>query len=173
MIFFLLSGCGSDSTPKGSAGGKKEKVSQSGSAMKTVTPMLIPKEGGTAPKLPQLEKMPEGFPSPEELEAKRAEAARAYHKLDPKAEVIPGLTKEQLEAKIEAQRAKKPDPTRAILPGLTPAQLDAKLKAYRERPTPPGPIHGLTQEQVNNKAAQERQMQEMESHRPEQMFPNK
>jgi len=171
MMIFLLSGCGSDSTPKDAASGKKEKAAKSGFSMQAVTPLLFPKEGGTAPPLPKLDQIP-GLPPREELEANRAAAAREYEKLDPKRAVLPGITKEQLEAKLEAERAKKPDPTREILLGLTAAQLDAKVKANRERPAMPVEIFpGLTEEQVKAKATQARQMQEMESKRPEHLFP--
>jgi hypothetical protein len=173
MLIFLLSGCGSDSTPKDAASGKKAKADKSGVTMRAVTPLLSPNAGGTAPPIPQLEKIP-GLPSMEELEAKRTEAKKAYEKLDPKQEVLPGLTKEQLEAKIAAQRAKKVDPTQQILPGLTMEQLDAKRKEFRERPSTPGKVvHGLSEAQVKAKVDQERQMQEREHRRPEDMFPPK
>jgi hypothetical protein len=170
MMIFLLSSCGSDSASKDAASRKKEKAVKSGSTIQTVTPLLSPKEGGTTPALQQSDKI-SGMPPREELEAKRAAAARAYEKLDPKSEVLPGLTKEQLEAKIAAERAKKPDPARKILPGLTQEQLDAKLKAHRELPSTPVEIlTGLTEEQAKAKAAQARQMQETKSARPEQVF---
>ena len=170
MMIFLLSGCGSDSTPKDAASGKKEKASKSGISMPAVTPLLSPKGSGTAPPVQKFDIIP-GIGT-EEIEAKREAAERAWEKLDPKEIVLPGFTKEQLEANIEAERAKKPDPTREILLGLTAAQLDAKVKANRERPAMPVEIFpGLTEEQVKAKAAQARQMQEMESKRPEHLFP--
>jgi len=169
MMIFLLSGCGSDSTPKDAASGKKEKAAKSGSTMTEVKPLLSPK-GGIAPPS-QLVNIP-GMPSLEELEASRAAAARAYEKLDPKSDVLPRLTKEQLEAKLAAERAKKPDPTREIFPGLTQEQLDAKLKARHGRPSEAVEIFpGLTKEQAKAKVAQAQQMQETKSTRPEQVFP--
>jgi hypothetical protein len=173
-MILLLSGCGSESTPKVAATGKKEKAAPKGMDIKTITPLLSDKGGGTGPTLPQVDKLP-GMPPPEELEAKRAAAAAAYEKLDPKRQVLPGLTKEQLEAKIEAERAKRSNPKREILPGLTAEQLDAKLKAQRERPaTPMQVLPGLTQEQVKAKAAQARQIQETtKGTRPEHVLPPK
>ena len=116
MMIFLLSGCGSDSTPKDAASGKKEKAVKSGLTMQAVTPLLSPKEGGTAPPLPQLDKI-SGVPTPEEVGGQESGGRRACEKLDPKTDVLPGLTKEQLEAKIAAERAKKPDPERKSFRG--------------------------------------------------------
>jgi hypothetical protein len=179
MIIILLSGCGSDSTPKNAASGEKDKAAKSGVNMQTVKPLLFPKEGGPAPPLSQSGKISEmpppisDMPPLEELEAKRAAAARAFEMLPPQAEVLPGLTKEQLEAKLAEERARKSDPNQQILPGLTQGQLDAKLKAHRKRPSTPVEIFpGLTEGQVKAKAAQARQMQEVESaRRPEQVVP--
>jgi hypothetical protein len=168
MMIFILSGCGSDSTPKHVASANKEKATKSDANMQTVKPLLSPKAGGTAPPITHMDNILRGM-TPEELEAKRA--AAAWKNIDPKKIVFPGLTKEQLEAKLEAERAKKPDPNRKIFPGVTQEQLDAKLKAHRERPAPPGEIFpGLTGEQLNAKAAHARQMQEMQSKRPEDIF---
>jgi hypothetical protein len=174
MMIFLLSGCGSDSSPKGSASAKKEKEKdeKSGSTMQMVKPLLPPKAGGTAPPLAHVDNILPGMPPPKELEAKRAAAAAAWEKLDPKAIVFPGLTKEQFDANLEAERARKPDPNREIFPGLTQEQLNAKLKAHRERPaTPVEILPGITDEQIKAKAAQARQMQETKSTRPEHVFP--
>jgi len=146
MVIFLLSGCGSDSTPKDAASVKKEKTAKSGFAMQqSVTTILPPKDGGTAPPYKHFDIFP-GLGTAEEIEAKREAAARAWEKLDPKEIVFSGLTKEQLEGSLEAERAKKPDPNREIFPGLTMKQLEAK-------------------------AAQARQMQETKSTRPEHVFP--
>jgi len=175
-MIFLLSGCGSDSTPKGAAPAKKEKAAQKGMDVKSITPLLTDKGGGPGPLLPQVDKLDKipGLPPLEDLEAKRAAAAAAYEKLDPKKEVLKGLTKEQLEKKLEAERAKRPDPKQQIFPGLTREQMDAKLKAQRELPAKPMEVFpGLTPEQLKAKAAQARQMQETKSTRPEHVFPPK
>jgi hypothetical protein len=166
----LLLGCGSDSTPKDTTSGKKEQTAKSGMTMQTVTPLLAPKEGGTAP-LQHFDKIP-GRGTPEEIEAKRAAAAAAWEKLDPKQTVLPGLTKEQLEAKLEAERAKKPNPKREILPGLTQEQLDAKGIEHRKNTLQPVEVFpGLTEEAVKAKAAQARQKQQMPGANSEQRFP--
>jgi hypothetical protein len=180
MMLLLLSGCGSDSTPKPAASGKKDKVAKSGSNMPEVMPLLSPKEGGTAPPLRQLDKMPvkpplPGMPPLEELEAKRAAAARTSEKRDPKEIVLPGITREELEAKIEAERARKPTPKGEILPGLTAEQLEAKIKAHREQRAAASSeiLPGLTGDQLKAKAAQARQLQETQDTRPEHAFPPK
>jgi hypothetical protein len=170
MMIFLLSGCGSDSTPKDAASGKKEKAAKSGATVKAVTPLLIPQGSGTAPTVRQFDKIP-GSWTEEEIEAKRVEAARAWEKLDPKEIVLSGFTKEQLEARLDAERAKKPNPKQEIVPGLTMEQIDAKLKAHRERPLTEEIFPGFTLEQMKAKAAQERQLQQTKSTRPEQVFP--
>jgi hypothetical protein len=167
MMIFLLSGCGSDSTPKGSAKGKKEPVAKSSSTMQAVAPLLSLKEGGTAPPLPQLDKIPI-LPPPEELEAKRAAAAKAS--ADPKAIVLRGITNEELEAKRKAALVQKPDVTVEIVPGLTQKQLDAKLKAHRELcATPLESMPGLSEKQLKANAAQA--WQEMKSTPHKQLFP--
>jgi hypothetical protein len=172
MMIFMLSGCGSDSTPKNAASGKKEKTAKSALTMQAVTPLLSPQEGGTAPPLPHLNNVL-GEGTPEEIEAKRAAAAAAWEKLDPKTIVLPGLTKEQLEAKVEAERAKKPDPKREIIPGLTQEQADGKLIEHRKRVLKPVEIlPGLTEEQAKAKAAEARQRQEARGG-SEQRFPLK
>jgi hypothetical protein len=171
MIIFLLSGCGSDSTPGHVASGKTEKAAKTDVNMQTVKPLLVPKESGTAPTIPQLSTIP-GMPPLEELDAKRKAAARAYEKLDPKSEVLPGLTKKQLEAKFATERARRPDSTQEIFPGLTQGQFYTKLKAHRERPSTPVEIFpGLTEEQSKAEAARARQMQDAKSVHPEQVVP--
>jgi hypothetical protein len=169
MMIFLLSGCGSDSTPKDSASGKQEKAAKSGATVKAVTPVLVP-QFGTAPPVQYIDKIP-GFGTYEEIEAKREEAARAWEKIDPKEIVLAGFTKEQLEARLEAERAKKPDPKQEIVPGLTMEQVGIKLKEHRERPLTGEIFPGFTLEQMQAKAAQARQMQETRSTRPEHVFP--
>ena len=173
MMIFLLSGCGSDSTPKDAASGKKATAAKSGFAMQqSVTPLLPPKDGGTAPPYQHFDKFP-GLGTAEEIEAKREAAARAWEKLDPKEIVFSGLTKEQLEASLEAERAKKPDPNREIFAGLTLKQLEANLEVERaKKPDRNREIFaGFTEEQMKAKAAQARQMQETKSTRPEHVFP--
>jgi hypothetical protein len=169
MMIFLLSGCGSDSTPKPAASGKKEKAARSASAMQPVTPLLSPKAGGTAPPLVQLDKIG-GIATLDEIEAKRKE--QSWEKLDPNTIVFPGMTKEQVEAKIAAHQARKPDPNQEIFPGMSAKQLRAKEKAYREqRSTMSAEIFpGVTREQLKAKADQARQEQENNRTRPEQMF---
>ena len=174
MMIFLLSGCGSDNTPKRAASAKEEKAAKSGSTMQTKEPLFTPKKGGIAPPLGRYDNVP-GMPfQGKELEEKRAAAERAYEKLDPKQLVFPGITKEQLEAKLKAERGKKPDPDRAIFPGLSPKQLDAKLNEQRKRGLEQVPIFpGLTEAQMRINAAQARQTQETKSSRIDNVFPPK
>jgi hypothetical protein len=159
-MFCLLPGCGSDSTPKGAASAKKEKAGKSvqDKDMKSITSLLSPNEG--ASQLQHVDNIP-GMPSPEEIEAKKKAGAEWWDKQDAKYEMLPGLTKEQLEAKLEAARAKKPDPNVQLLPGLTQRQVDANLMAARQRPPLSGElVPGLSEEQAKAKLDQARRQAE-------------
>jgi hypothetical protein len=167
-LLFLLPGCGSDSNTKGAASGKKEKSAKSDTTMRTITPLLSDKGGADSP-LPRVDSLP-GLGSPEEIEARRKAAEQAM--LDPKLEVLPGLTLEQYEAKKEAARASF-DPKREILPGLSHEQVEAKMREALKNPPQKELFSGLTEEQFKAKAAQAKQLQDAKSVRPEQMFPPK
>lgn len=168
---FLLLGCGSDSTPQGVASAKKEKPAKSGAAMKAITPLLFDKDAvGTEPPLQPGDKHPLSL-TPEEVEAKRREAAARLEKLDPKREIISGINLEQLNAKLEAERAKKPNPNLEAFPGLTQGQLEAKREEAAKRSAMRSEVlPGLTAEQAKAGAEQAKQRQEAMGSGSGQMF---
>jgi hypothetical protein len=172
MIFSMLClfpGCGSDSSPKGAASAKKEKPKSDG-AVKAITPLLLDKEVGTAPPLQPGQKHPLSL-TPEEIEAKRREAAARLEKLDPKREIIAGITLEQWNAKLEAERAKKPNPNLEPFPGLTQRQLESKREeAAKRAATRSEVLPGLTAEQAKAGAEQAKQRQEAMGSSPGQVF---
>jgi hypothetical protein len=170
-MFCLLPGCGSDSAPKSVASAKKGKPAKSGEAVKAITPLLFDKEVvGTEPPLQPGAKHPLSL-TPEEVAALRREAAARVQKLDPKREIISGLTLEQLNTKLEAERAKKPNPNLAAFPGLTQGQLEAKREEAAKRGLTRGEVlPGLTAEQAQAGAEQARQRQEARGSTPAQVF---
>jgi hypothetical protein len=170
-MFCLLPGCGSDSTPKGAASAKKEKSGKSDGAVKAITPLLFDKEAvGTEPPLPPSGKHPLSL-SAEEIEAKRREAAERLEKLDPKREIIAGMNLEQLNAKLEQERAKKPNPNLEAFPGLTQGQLETKREEAAKRSAMRSEVlPGLTAEQAKAGAEQADQRQKAMGLNREQMF---
>jgi hypothetical protein len=172
-MIILLSSCGSDNTPKGFASVEKQKGTKSGSTTQKAVPFLSPKEGGTALPLPNVTNVPitnSGVGNLDEIEAERAAAAR--QELSPSTVIAPGLTKGELDAKIEAWKGRKLDPASEILPGQTFEQLDAKRKAHREQAKVSDQIlPGLTGEQVKAKLAQNRKMKETGNARLEHVLP--
>jgi hypothetical protein len=126
MMIFLLSGCGSDSTPKQAASGKKEKTAKTSSTLPKVTPLT------SAPSLKQFDRG-RGTVTAEDIEAKRVAAEKEWQKLGPKDTVLPGYTKEQLEADLQAHQAKMRDPNHEIVPGLTVKQCEAQREAQRAK----------------------------------------
>lgn len=164
----LLPGCGSDNAGKGAAEVKKEKSAKDTKAkdMRTITTLLTDKEK-TAPPEPNVAVLP-GNMSREEIEAKRKATEQAMQ--DPKRQVVPGVTLENLEAKKEA--AKAIDPKREVLPGMTLEQFNAKLLEEQKRSSSAN-LFGLTQEQVRAKTAEAKQSQEGRNLSPDQAFPKK
>jgi hypothetical protein len=169
-VFCLLPGCGSESPPK------KEKAAKSsgGKKMDTVLPMLVDKpEAGTgqAKGLQTFDKVP-GMPTEEEFKAKAAKARSDWERRSPKMEILPGITQEQIDAKLAESR--KRNPKLEVLPGLTQEQAEAKLAEARKRaPSKVEIAPGVTEEHLKQKADQARQRQEVEGLRPEQVLPQK
>jgi hypothetical protein len=133
----LLSGCGSDSTPGGSVKGKNAKTATKSGTMKpqAVTPLLADQEE-TGPGKKSLAKKPpdskniEVFPG---VTIEEVEAKLAANRAKPSTEVFPGITMEEVEAKLAEGRAKRPT---EVFPGVTAAQVEAKLAEGRaQRPT--------------------------------------
>jgi hypothetical protein len=161
----LLPGCGSDNAGKGGASVKQEKTAKDAKSkdIRPITTLLSDKEG-TAPPAPNAPNLP-GNLSREKMEANIKATEKAMQ--DPKRQVVPGVTLENLEAKKEAAQ-KSLDPKREILPGMTLEQFNAKLIEEQKRGGP-GSVFGLTQEQLKAKTMEARQAQE--GQRPEQAFP--
>lgn len=149
MILFFL-GCGSDSTPGSGKKAKSGKGAESKNAQ-TMNPLLADKSGPLPQAMPFSE-IPAGvgMPTQEQLDAAR-KGFTEWERRDPNTiQIAPGMTLGQINARLEAERAKKPDPKVEVFPGLTQEKLDAKLREARERAAkPPGEIFpGLTEEQL-------------------------
>jgi hypothetical protein len=139
MIFVVaafLPGCGSDNTPGGSAKGKNTKPAAIAQGVKSQAPsaLLIDKEGTVSGKL---KKHPD-------------------YKL---IEVVPQMSREEVEAKIAANRALHDPKLMEPYPGagITQEQLQAKIAANQALHNPklmePYPGAGITQEQLQAKIA--------------------
>ncbi len=167
-VFCLLPGCGSDSTTKGTASAKKERSAKSpgDTGTRMITSLLSDKEGN-APQVPTLDNLPDNI-SREELESKIKAAEQAM--LDPKRELVTGLTLEQMNTQIEAAKQATLDPKREVVPGLTMGQINAKIMEAQKRPA--NIASGFTQEQIKAKVAEAKQMQDAKGQRPEQVFPS-
>jgi hypothetical protein len=133
----LLPGCGSDSTPKSSVKGKNAPTAtKSLTKPAAVTPMLIgQKETG---------------PGKKGLMAKPPDSLGI--------EVLPGVTKEKMEARVAADRKKIEAPGTEVFPGITREQLEAKIAADRKKIEAPGAevFPGITKEQLEAKIAADR-----------------
>ena len=170
----LLSGCGSDSTP---VSGKKEKTAKNSMAANpgTITPLLADKgeKVHVAPNPALAGKLP-GMLSEEELIARAAkQKAEFLEKHDPATiEVLPGVTLEQLNAKIVASRAKMVEPKlEDVIPGLTKERYEANLAESRRRSSVPHELMpGMTEEQLNANLTQARRQQEAEGLTVKQIF---
>jgi hypothetical protein len=158
----LLSGCGSDS--------KTEKATASDKARKQMPARLVMEEGkapGEAGKIKPANKMPELRPTEivvapdeevfpgvtrKELEARLEESRK---KGPPDMEIFPGITRKEVEARIEESRKKGP-PDMEIFPGMTKKEMEARMSAQRGRdPRTMEVIPGVTREELNAKKGRE------------------
>ena len=166
MILFLLSGCGSDSKPGGTAGGEKEKAAASAKTGKQMPVPLVMEEEiapGEAGKRSQAKKEPStrrievlrGM-TKEELEAKAEESMAEMKKAQKfRGPVIGGMTQEDLEAKAEESRKRlELKGGGEIFPGITQQELERMAaQGQRREPTPMQEMFpGLTKEQVDASA---------------------
>lgn len=143
MVFTVLSclpGCGSDSTPGGSVKGKNAKPAARAEGVKPQVPStLLMDQAGTVPgkmkKQPDSQRM-EVFPgvTREELEARLAESRKNHAAMRP--EVLPGITQEQLDARLAQSRKNHLAMRQEVLPGITQEQLGAKLAESRKMHDP-------------------------------------
>jgi hypothetical protein len=161
----LLLGCGSDSTPASGVKGKHASTAtKSGIVKSQAVTQLLPNQEAAGPGKKGLVKKPpdaktiEVFPG---VTAEQVEAKLAANRAKRPTEVFPGVTAEEVEAKLAANRAKRPT---EVFPGVTAEQVEAKLAANRaKRPTEVFP--GVTAEQVEAKLAANR------AKRPTNVFP--
>jgi hypothetical protein len=168
----FLPGCGSDSTPGGSVKGKNAKPAASAEAPKPLAPgaLLIDQQGtgpGKVKKRPDSKQM-EVLPgiTQEALDAK-LEESRKKHLSTPQ-EVLPGITQEELDAKLAESRQKHLSTPQEVFPGITKKALEAKLAESREKHLSlrnQEVLPGITQEALDAKLAESR-----EKHDPRQMM---
>lgn len=184
----LLCGCGSDSKPAGSVSGKKEKSAQSSKAPGALN-LMVDKNTGSgnvkkAPVASDVEIQPgagvtvreviewadaarkrtesptyEVLPglTREKLEAIEA-AEQKRQAQSPKREVLPGLTREDLEARAAADRKMTESPTSEVLPGITRGELETRIAADRAKSESPNQevLPGITKDQLDNVRGTER-----------------
>lgn len=136
----LLPGCGSDSTPGGSVKGKNAKTATSPKTknMQGPTSLLVDKEETGPGKMGKIKHQPEAnfvepFPgvTKEELDAGMEAAQKLLE--SPGHEIFPGMTKVELEARLEADRTSFDPKTAEVYPGMTKAELDARLEARPDK----------------------------------------
>jgi hypothetical protein len=119
MLSCLLPGCGSDSKPVDSVSGKSEKAPVSAATGKpSSVPLLIEKEmaPGGGGKVGQAKKVPDAW--------------LRERALAPDEEIIPGMTRKEIEARIEASRKEVP-PNMEVFPGMTKKEIEARIMAER------------------------------------------
>ena len=157
----LLLGCGSDSTPGGTVKGKNASTAtKSLTKSAAVTPMLIG-EKETGPGKKGLMAKPPDYEGIEMLPGVTRESIEARIAADrkeieaPSTELFPGITREQLEAKTAADRGKIEAPSTEVFPGITREQLEAKIAADRIKLSSQRSeiFPGMTLEQLNAKKA--------------------
>ena len=110
-VLSFLPGCGSDSTPGGSAKGKNANPAARAATAKPLTPgsLVLDQQGTGSGKI-----------------KKRPDSKQM--------EVLPGITQEELDAKLEASRQKHLSLRgQEVFPGITQEELDAKLEAGRQK----------------------------------------
>jgi hypothetical protein len=138
-VLCLLPGCGSDSTPGGSVKGKNAATATSPKPkkMQGSISLLVDKEETGPGKMGTIKHQPEANlvePIPgvtrEEMEAKAAAERKIFE--SPDSEVFPGMTKAKWDERIEAERKSFDPKTAEVFPGMTKAQWDDRLEAERK-----------------------------------------
>jgi hypothetical protein len=130
----LLLGCGSDSTPGGTVKGKNAPTATKPlTKPAAVTTMLIGQK--------------ETVPGKKGLMAKPPDSLGI--------EMLPGVTKDNMESRIAADRKKIEAPGTELFPGITREQLEAKIAAGRKKIEAPGTevFPGITRKQLEDKIA--------------------
>jgi hypothetical protein len=164
MVLALLSGCGSDRAPGGSAKGKNAKTASRPGAIKpqVVTPVLMDQEGTVPGARGKVKKQPASkgvilFPAVNraEFEAKAAADRKKYER--PDNEVLPGMTLEKLQAVAAADRKKYERPENKVLPRATRGDLEARAAADAAKYYARGNeiLPGITREELEARRAAE------------------
>jgi len=145
MLSCLLPGCGSDSKPVDSVSGKSEKAPVSAATGKpSSVPLLIEKEmaPGGGGKVGQAKKVPDAW--------------LRERALAPDEEIIPGMTRKEIEARIEASRKEAP-PNMEIIPGMTKKEIEARIEASRKEVPPNMEVFpGMTKKEIEARIMAER-----------------
>ena len=141
-VLCLLSGCGSDSKPQ-AVSGKKEKTAAGPKAMnpRAGLPIMNLDEvagRGTVRREPVVDRKAEILPGAgvtiEEVEERVAAARKRTE--SPTYEILPGITKQELDAKIAAnqnEQKRRESANDEIFPGITRAELKDKIAADRKK----------------------------------------
>jgi hypothetical protein len=152
MVVAFFSGCGSSNTPEGAG---KTAANPKAPKKVTATTLLLDKEGTNPVKMGQIKHHPESQVNEllkgltqEEMDA-RLEADRKLA-ASPDTEIFPGMTQGEAETRLEADRKLSESPDTEIFPGMTRAQAEARLAAHKSSldPSTVEVIPGMTQAQV-------------------------
>jgi hypothetical protein len=155
----LLSGCGSDSKP-GAVSGKKEKTGAGPNAMKSSVALPLGNlSDGSGPGT--LKKAPNAAQGTTAEQVEEKFAASLKRRQDPNYEILPGMTKQKLDAKMSAAQQnlqkKLESPNYEIVPGLSKQQLEAKQAAAQQnlqkrlRAANDEAVPGLTMKELQDK----------------------
>jgi hypothetical protein len=152
-IFCLLLGCGSDSKQSGSLSAKKEKTAKSSNAPGTVNMMVNNNNGPGKINKEPIARDVEVYPGAgvTAQEAEERVAADRQRTESPTFEALPGVTRGELDARIAANRKRSESPTVEVLPGITRGELDARIAANRKRSESPNyeVLPGITKDQLD------------------------
>jgi hypothetical protein len=141
MVIFLLPGCGSDSK---SVTGEQAAASPKAKKEQPAIPLAMD-NGKGAPAAGKILKEPDYLLSSKEF-------------LSPDAQIIPGVTRKEIEAKLAAIR-EEPPPDFEVIPGISRKQVEAQLEARREKPLPDFEVMpGITRKELEARLAAQRAM---------------
>jgi hypothetical protein len=137
--FCFLAGCGSDSKPTNAKNEKAVATTAPKAKSQAAMPLLHGQKALL--KAPQMSLNSEGKPvfmgvTREEMEA-RVEADRKKFEAMRGVEVFPGVTREEMEARVEADR-KRVEAMRGVevFPGVTREEMEARVEAESRKPYP-------------------------------------
>jgi hypothetical protein len=139
IVFPLLSGCGSDSTPGGSVKMKNAPAATKSAAtkMQMGSPMFVGERGADPGKMGLVQKQSYSEPiemfsgmSMKEVKEKAAAERKKYN--SPDTEIFPGMTKKEVEAKLSSQENIGLKVSE-LVPGLTEEGLEANMAAARAK----------------------------------------